>query len=116
VTHVSRPDLSGAAWRKSSYSNQGGGDCVEVADGFTGVVPIRDSKHPHHPALVVTDGAWGAFVQWRKSSHSNTQGGECVEVGTGLRGLVPVRDSKEPARPGLLVGRDAWDAFLGSLK
>ncbi|UUS32593.1 MULTISPECIES: DUF397 domain-containing protein [Streptomyces] len=115
MTHVSRADLSGAAWRKSSYSNQGGGDCVEVADGFTGVVPVRDSKNPHRPALVVTDGAWGAFVEWRKSSHSNAQGGECVEVGRGLAGLVPVRDSKDPARPGLVVSDRAWGAFLGSL-
>ncbi|WP_373562682.1 DUF397 domain-containing protein [Streptomyces sp. sk226] len=23
-------------WRKSSYSNSDGGDCVEVADGFAG--------------------------------------------------------------------------------
>ncbi len=103
-------------WRKSSHSNAQGGDCVEVADGFTGVVPVRDSKNPHRPALVVTDGAWGAFIEWRTSSHSNTQGGDCVEVGSGVPGLVPVRDSKEPARPGLVVGRDAWDAFLGSLK
>jgi hypothetical protein len=116
VTHVSRADLSAAVWRKSSYSNAQGGDCVEVADGFTGVVPIRDSKHPHHPALVVTDGAWGAFVQWRKSSHSNTQGGDCVEVGTGLPGLVPVRDSKDPARAGLVVRDRTWNVFLGSLE
>ncbi|HZG04566.1 MAG TPA: DUF397 domain-containing protein, partial [Streptomyces sp.] len=31
-------DLSTAAWRKSSYSNGDGGACVEVADGFPGVV------------------------------------------------------------------------------
>ncbi|KUH38005.1 hypothetical protein ATE80_15245 [Streptomyces kanasensis] len=65
--------------------------------------------------MVVTDGAWGAFVEWRKSSHSNAQGGECVEVGRGLAGLVPVRDSKDPARPGLVVSDRAWGAFLGSL-
>ncbi|MYU19836.1 DUF397 domain-containing protein, partial [Streptomyces sp. SID8361] len=33
------PDLSVAAWRKSSYSNNNGGDCVEVADNLPGVVP-----------------------------------------------------------------------------
>lgn len=41
------PDLSTAVWRKSSYSNADGGECVEVADGHPGIVPIRDSKHPH---------------------------------------------------------------------
>ncbi|MDT9683268.1 DUF397 domain-containing protein [Streptomyces sp. TRM76323] len=115
MTHDPRPDLDAAAWRKSSHSNTQGGNCVEVADGYTGVVPVRDSKKPHHPALVVTDRAWGAFVQWRKSSHSNAQGGECVEVGFGLPGLVPVRDSKDPARPGLVVSDGAWGAFVDSL-
>ncbi|TDC74623.1 DUF397 domain-containing protein [Streptomyces hainanensis] len=56
-----RPDLSRAAWRKSSYSDGGDDNCVEVADGFTGVVPVRDSKNPG-PALVVPADAWAAFV------------------------------------------------------
>ncbi|MEU4254927.1 MULTISPECIES: DUF397 domain-containing protein [Streptomyces] len=62
MTHVSLPDLSVAAWRRSSYSNTQGGDCVEVADGFTGVVPVRDSKDTTRPGLVVSDRAWSAFV------------------------------------------------------
>jgi hypothetical protein len=33
-------DLSNAHWRKSSYSNGDGGNCVEVADGVPGVVPV----------------------------------------------------------------------------
>ncbi|WP_433891513.1 DUF397 domain-containing protein [Streptomyces sp. CA-111067] len=59
---VSRPELSVAVWRKASYSNQEGGDCVEVADGFSGVMPVRDSKDPQGPALVFTGAAWSAFV------------------------------------------------------
>lgn len=51
-----------ATWRKSSYSNNEGGTCVEVADGFTRVVPVRDSKHPTGPALVVPASAWRAFI------------------------------------------------------
>ncbi|MCF4139494.1 DUF397 domain-containing protein [Streptomyces sp. Tue 6430] len=59
----SRPDLNGAAWRRSSYSNQAGGDCVEVADGFRGVVvPVRDSKVPQGPALCFETAAWAAFI------------------------------------------------------
>ena len=57
-----RPDLSGATWRKSSYSNADGGNCVEVADTHPTLVPIRDSKRPHTPSLVVTAPAWTAFV------------------------------------------------------
>ena len=34
-------DLSHAAWRKSSYSNNGGA-CVEVATNLPGLVAVRD--------------------------------------------------------------------------
>jgi hypothetical protein len=54
-------DLSAARWRKSSYSGGNNGSCVEVADGYSGVVPVRDSKNPG-PALVVRADAWAAFV------------------------------------------------------
>ncbi|MFC7793943.1 DUF397 domain-containing protein [Streptomyces cinereoruber] len=57
-----RPDLTGARWRKSSYSGTNGGECVEVADGFPRAVPVRDSKNPSAPALVVASGAWQTFV------------------------------------------------------
>ncbi|MFF8789660.1 DUF397 domain-containing protein [Streptomyces sp. NPDC015125] len=55
-------ELSAARWRKSSYSNTNGGSCVEVADDFPGLVPVRDSKNPHGPALVIPATAWTAFV------------------------------------------------------
>jgi hypothetical protein len=54
--------LSGAAWRKSSYSSDNGGDCVEVADGITNAVPVRDSKNPQGPALVFSASAWSGFI------------------------------------------------------
>lgn len=50
------------AWRKSSYSNGSGGDCLEVADGCSGVVPVRDSKDPAGPVLRFTSAAWSSFV------------------------------------------------------
>ncbi|GAB3950199.1 DUF397 domain-containing protein [Streptomyces sparsus] len=55
-------DLSAVAWRKSSYSNSDGGQCVEVADGLPAVVPVRDSKNPEGPALVISSAAWSSFV------------------------------------------------------
>ncbi|MBN3930655.1 DUF397 domain-containing protein [Streptomyces verrucosisporus] len=55
-------DLNTAVWRKSSYSDGTGGSCVEVADGFPGVIPVRDSKAPERPALVFPDAGWSAFV------------------------------------------------------
>ncbi|MFJ7147803.1 DUF397 domain-containing protein [Streptomyces sp. NPDC100445] len=55
-------DLSNADWFKSSYSNGEGGNCVEVADGVPGVVPVRDSKVPGGAVLVVGAPAWAEFV------------------------------------------------------
>ncbi|WP_037766333.1 DUF397 domain-containing protein [Streptomyces sp. 142MFCol3.1] len=55
-------DLSLAQWRKSSYSDDNGGSCVEVAAGVPGVVPVRDSKVPDGPALVFPSAAWADFV------------------------------------------------------
>ncbi|MEW1753553.1 DUF397 domain-containing protein [Streptomyces angustmyceticus] len=58
----SRLDLNSAQWRKSSYSNGDGADCVEIADGVPGVVPVRDSKAPQGPALLIPADAWCGFV------------------------------------------------------
>ncbi|MEG3636420.1 DUF397 domain-containing protein [Micromonospora palythoicola] len=55
-------DLTRAAWRKSSRSNQNGGACVEVADNLPGLVAVRDSKDPAGPVLAFTPAAWRAFV------------------------------------------------------
>ncbi|WP_433893352.1 DUF397 domain-containing protein [Streptomyces sp. CA-111067] len=60
--HTPDSALSAACWRKSTYSNADGGNCIEVADGIPGVVPVRDSKDPQGPALTFTPGAWSAFV------------------------------------------------------
>ncbi|MET7379002.1 DUF397 domain-containing protein [Streptomyces sp. NPDC005526] len=59
---MSRPDLHDAVWRRSHYSNQAGGDCVEVATGTPGIVPVRDSKALHGPALFFEAGSWTAFI------------------------------------------------------
>jgi len=56
-------DLSIVSWRKSSYSNASGGDCVEVASGLPGVVPVRDSKQAEEgPVLLFEATAWAAFL------------------------------------------------------
>lgn len=58
----SSPEPGTAAWRKSSYSNGDGGACLEVADGFDGLMPVRDSKVPDGPALAFPAGSWASFV------------------------------------------------------
>ncbi|WP_251093880.1 DUF397 domain-containing protein [Streptomyces sp. Caat 7-52] len=80
--------LTGATWRKSSYSGDTGGQCVECA-------PLGTAT-------------------WRKSSYSGSNGGECVEV-SDLDPHIAVRDSKNPA-PALLFPATAWSAFMESVK
>ncbi|MEV8414168.1 DUF397 domain-containing protein [Streptomyces niveus] len=52
------------AWRKSSYSGSNGGECVQVAVGIPGIVPVRDSKNPTGPVLALTPIAWADFVTY----------------------------------------------------
>ncbi|MGX1270871.1 DUF397 domain-containing protein [Streptomyces phaeoluteigriseus] len=56
------PDLTAAVWRKSSYSDGGGTNCIEIADGYRGLVPVRDSKVPDGGVLVFGAASWDAFV------------------------------------------------------
>ena len=85
-------DLSSVTWRKSSYSNSDGGECVEVSDDFL------------------------SAAAWHKSSYSNPDGGACVEVAHNLPSVVPVRDSKDPARGALVFEAAAWARFVEGVK
>jgi hypothetical protein len=64
------PDLTGAVWRKSTRSNNGG-DCVEVADNLRGIVGLRDSKNPTGPALTFAPRAWATFIRGVKGETLN---------------------------------------------
>ncbi|MFJ9855549.1 DUF397 domain-containing protein [Streptomyces sp. NPDC101150] len=66
-THAPASDVAEEAWFKSSYSNDTGGACVEVADLATQVL-VRDSKAKQGPALAVPAATWGAFVEALKAS------------------------------------------------
>ncbi|MFJ2019470.1 DUF397 domain-containing protein [Streptomyces nodosus] len=55
-------DLTGATWRKSSYSNQDGGECLELSEDFVAVVPVRDSKDVRGPVIAFAAGGWASFV------------------------------------------------------
>ena len=54
--------FSALQWRKSTYSNQDGGDCVEVGEGHPALVPVRDSKSPATGTLLFPALAWQAFL------------------------------------------------------
>ncbi|MFH8615056.1 DUF397 domain-containing protein [Streptomyces sp. NPDC017979] len=52
-------------WVKSSYSTDNGGSCVEWAPDHattTGTVPVRDSKRPHGPVLMVSPTAFAGLI------------------------------------------------------
>jgi len=62
---VRQPDLSGARWRKSTISGDGG--CVEVAYAG-GVIGLRDSKDcGSGPILMFTEREWSAFLAGARS-------------------------------------------------
>ncbi|MCZ4514323.1 DUF397 domain-containing protein [Streptomyces sp. ActVer] len=76
------------AWRRSSYSGESGGNCLEVTDPT-------------------------AYAAWRKSSYSGGDSGECLEVNdSALPARIPVRDSKNPAGPAVTFSAPAWTAFV----
>jgi hypothetical protein len=60
-------DVTGFAWRKSSYSGDNGGACIEV--GTAGpAVAVRDSTHRDGPKLAFTAHAWLAFTSRLKAT------------------------------------------------
>jgi Domain of unknown function (DUF397) len=54
-------------WHKSSYSGNGGGNCVEVARHYPCAVAVRDSKDPHGPVLTIGTPEWRDFIAEVKS-------------------------------------------------
>ncbi|MEU9629511.1 DUF397 domain-containing protein [Streptomyces luteogriseus] len=77
---------AGTQWRKSSYSGDQGGNCVECAPVGT--------------------------LAWRKSRYSSDQGGQCLEVAETPEATVAIRDSKTPAGPILTLDPAAFTSFI----
>ncbi|MFE3017020.1 DUF397 domain-containing protein [Streptomyces sp. NPDC059256] len=58
-------------WIKSSYSGSGG-TCIEWAPkdvDVTGIVPVRDSKRPNGPVLMVSASAFAGLVTLARSAN-----------------------------------------------
>jgi Domain of unknown function (DUF397) len=62
-------DLSRAIWRKSTFSNGNGGNCIEIARNLPGTVAVRDSKDPQGPKLTFTPQDWQTFTTAIKAGH-----------------------------------------------
>ena len=60
-------DVTGTAWRMSSYSGSNGGACVEVGTADLAVA-VRDSKHPDGPQLAFTPASWMTFTGQLKAT------------------------------------------------
>lgn len=56
-------------WFKSSYSNDQGGACVEVAS-CPSAVHVRDSKDKAGPTLAFSPAAWSAFVAFASEAQA----------------------------------------------
>lgn len=54
-------------WRKSSYSGNGGGECVEIGASADAVV-VRDTTDRTGPVLRFTPTAWRRFADQAKQS------------------------------------------------
>ncbi|WP_326612442.1 DUF397 domain-containing protein [Streptomyces scopuliridis] len=67
-------DLSDAQWEKSSYSSGLGGECVEFARNLVpaGIVPVRDSKTPIGPVLLLAPTAWNDFIAFAGRTREGT--------------------------------------------
>ncbi|MGI8308720.1 DUF397 domain-containing protein [Saccharopolyspora hattusasensis] len=53
-------------WRKSSRSQNGANNCVEVAS-LAQTIAVRDSKEPDGPALIFDGRAFGGFLDGIKA-------------------------------------------------
>ncbi|MFG3270930.1 DUF397 domain-containing protein [Streptomyces luteogriseus] len=58
----------GIQWRKSTYSGDQGGQCLEVAETPEDAVAIRDSKNPAGPTLTLDPAAFTSFINWTSTT------------------------------------------------
>lgn len=72
-------------WFKSSYSDDQGGACIEVA------------------------------LDWHKSTYSDSQGGDCIEVATCPHTVHVRDTKLGDTSPTFAVDATAWTAFLGGV-
>jgi Domain of unknown function (DUF397) len=67
-------------WRKSSFSGNGGGSCVEVGQARRDVL-VRDTKDRTGPVLEITPDAWRRFAGQLKRSLAPEPAGRLLPGG-----------------------------------
>jgi hypothetical protein len=55
-------------WRKSTYSSDQGGQCIEVAEIPHNAIAVRDSKTPAGPMLTIDPATFTTFVNWTSTA------------------------------------------------
>jgi uncharacterized protein DUF397 len=97
-------DLTGAAWRESDSTGNGGAR----AEAATNLDWRKSSHSGQGNCVEVTTSR-----AWRKSSRSAAV--DCVEVAS-EPGVVAVRDSKDPDGEPLVLTPGTWRAFLAGVR
>ncbi|MFD8966720.1 DUF397 domain-containing protein [Streptomyces sp. NPDC059568] len=100
--------LTGAQWRKSSYSGDTGGQCVECVP--VGTAAWRKSSYSTDTGGECVECATVGATAWHKSTHSTDTGGDCVEVAA-CPAAVAIRDSKIPEGPVFTIAPAAFTTF-----
>ncbi|MFJ9036048.1 DUF397 domain-containing protein [Streptomyces sp. NPDC102406] len=104
------PKSTNIQWRKSSYSSDQGGSCVECAP--LGPLAWRTSSYSGDQGGSCVECAPVGALAWQKSTYSSDQGGDCVEVAETPCAGVAVRDSKDETGPVLTFSPEAFGAFV----
>lgn len=55
-------DVKAVTWRRSSFSNGTGGNCVKVAGDVPAIAPVRDSKNVRIGRLIFGAASWAALT------------------------------------------------------
>ena len=95
-------------WRKSSYSGNGGGECVEIG-ASPGAVVVRDTTDPTGPVLRFTPAAWRRFADQVKrllaAGLTLRPAGAALVSGSGPYGVPEVPRQVGPLQPGAVTVR-----------
>ncbi|MEV0438291.1 DUF397 domain-containing protein [Streptomyces spectabilis] len=94
-------DSTALEWFKSSYSDDEGQACLEVAYDW------RKSSYSTEQGGACLEVSY----PWLKSSYSGDEGGECLEMAAEPT-TIHIRDSKDPGRGHLTLTPATWTAFL----
>jgi hypothetical protein len=75
-------------WRKSSFSGNGGGSCVEVASGAASI-HVRDTKSRERGFITVTSATWQTFMDEIKAGRAGLSRLRETEISPGASASMP---------------------------